>query len=100
MIAPQGCGFLAGRHQDDITFLLWDPNLNLHLSQGQSTPCIGDKLIQPLMTGILISWGPINPNRDWVDEFPSPIIWKMSWELFRPDPTFATGRPEWDVDPM
>ena len=42
--------------------------VDIHLSQGRSTPCIGDKLIQPLMTGILIM-GPYKPLRTWVDEF-------------------------------
>ena len=47
----------------------------------------GCSLIQPLMTGILISWvynlimGPYKPLRTWVDEFPIPYYMEMSWEL-------------------
>ncbi len=58
-----------------------------HLSQGRSTPwSLGMGNLQPLMTGILISWGPINPDPDvgwWV---PIPYYMEMSWELSRLDP--------------
>ena len=55
----------------------------LHMSQGRSTPCIGDKLIQPLMTGILIM-GPYKPLPTLGLSFPSPIYMEMSWELMDP----------------
>ena len=50
---------------------------------GSDTPSISIDLLdgrmsnvsQPLMTGILISWGPINPYGLGLS-FPSPIIWK------------------------
>ena len=51
-----------------------------------STPYLGDKLIQPLMTGILISWGPINRYGLGLMSL-SPIIYiymEMSWELIDP----------------
>ena len=44
---------------------------------------IGDKLIPPLMTGILIM-GPYKPLRTWVDEFPIPYYMEISWELIDP----------------
>ena len=51
--------------------------LLFYMSQGRSTPCIGDKLIQPLI-GNPYFMGIFSPLRTWVDELMSlsPIIWK------------------------
>ena len=49
---------------------------------------LGDgKLIQPLMTGILISWVPINPYEIGLMTRPSPFTWKYIMGVDRPDRT-------------
>ena len=66
----------------------------LNVSQGRSTPCIRDKLIQPLMTGILIM-GPYKPLRTWVDEFIPSYMEIMGVD--RPDRTCVfSGVIQWD----
>ena len=61
----------------------------LHMSQGRiNSLVLGDKLIQPLMTGILIM-GPYKPLRTWVVEFPIPYYMEMSWELIDPTRSHA-----------
>ena len=51
------------------------------LCHGQKSRFFGDGKPPTFNDGILISWGPINPNRDWVDEF-IPYYMEMSWEFF------------------
>ena len=58
-----------------------DPRGPTHMSQGRSTPCIGDGRPPTFNDGILISWGPINPYGLGLMSL-SPM--EMSWELIDP----------------
>ena len=58
---------------------------------GRSTPwSLGMGNLQPLMTGILISWGPIGAPTIGLMSL-SPIIWKQ-WELIDPIAQISSSR--------
>ena len=77
------CSYSSGS-QKNSTPAKHTPQLyeGTYMSQGRSTPCIGDKLIQPLTTGILRVYKPLR-----VDES-IPYSMEISWEWIDPHGTY------------